>query len=819
MTLQVHQVTEPAAQTVTAVDPDNLRLRCDPAALGVTSSGALTPVHLVPGQGRATEALDFGLAMRQPGYNVFVMGEPGTGRHVTVSQMLNQVAATQPVPPDLCYVHNFDDVFSPRLLSVPAGVASRLRSDMAALLRAIGPAVDAALGAENYTGRVEALEAANKTREDAALRDLGHASESEGLSLLRTAEGFVFAPVQQGRPLEPEAYDALDDAEKAQIERKVAEFTAQLQTLLETFPQWRAELQAGIDRSTRDALSPAVDNLLKPLMAAYAGLENVLAFLRAVRDDLVVRGEEWVEGVPGADDGEEDEVALRYHRYQVNVLVDHSGQTGAPVVFEDNPGFGHLIGRIEHVSRLGGTISNFNLIRAGALHQANGGYLVLDANRLFAQPYAWEGLKRALRSREIRIEPPAESQSWSGAVTLSPEPIPCDLKVVLVGDRDSFHMLHEFDGDFPDLFKVVADFDDDMPRNAENEQHYVRLLTALAQGAVLMPLTADALARMVEEGARLAEDAHRLSLQTRVLADLLREADYHARRAGADTIDAEHVTAALAARRRRFDRYPGNVLESMLDGTVLIATEGRRVGQINALVVIELAGERFGQPARITATARVGEGDVVDIERETELGGAIHSKGVFILSAFLASRFSRHQPLSLNASLVFEQSYAPVEGDSASLAELCALMSALADVPISQALGVTGSVNQFGTVQAIGGVNEKIEGFFDLCVARGLTGEQGVVIPKANMRHLMLRPDVVEAARAGRFSVYAVETADQALSILTGMPAGVPDIKGVIPVQTINHRVATALARMSATHHGEGSERSRRHHHLARIRS
>lgn len=812
-------VTDHHLTTPISVAPDALRLRCDPNMLGVATSLELTPLHQVPGQARATEAMDFGLAMNQPGYNVFVMGEPGTGRHVTVEQLLGQQAATRPVPADLCYRHNFDDPFSPCLLSVPAGVGARLRADMGRLLEALGPAVDAALNAEDYTGRIEALEAANKTREDTALRDLGHTSEAEGLSLLRTPEGFVFAPVQQGRPLEPEAYEALPDEDKARIERRVAEFTAQLQTLLETFPQWRAALQAAIDQATRDALMPAVDHLLRPIMATYEAHDAVVEFLDAVRKDLIVRGAEWADGVPGADDGEEDEMALRHHRYQVNVIVDHATTTGAPVVFEDNPGFGHLIGRIEHVSRSAGVVTNFNLIRAGALHRANGGFLVLDANRLFAQPYAWEGLKRALRSREICIEPPAESQGWSGAVTLTPVSVPLDLKVILVGDRDSFHTLHEFDPDFQDLFKVVADFDDDMPRTADSEQSYIRLLAALADSAGLLPMGADALASMVEEGARMAEDAHRLSLQTRVLADLLREADYQARRVAAGLIGAGHVHAALAARRRRFDRYPGNVLESMLDGTVLISTEGARTGQINALVVIELAGERFGQPARVSATARVGEGDVVDIERETDLGGAIHSKGVFILSAFLASRFSRHQPLSLNASLVFEQSYAPVEGDSASLAELCALMSALADVPIAQSLGVTGSVSQFGAVQAIGGVNEKIEGFFDLCRARGLNGTQGVVIPKANVRHLMLRPDVVEACRAGQFRVVAVETVDEALTVLTGVPAGVPDSKGVIPHQTINHRVATALARMSATRHGEGSERNRRHHHPARIRS
>ena len=799
-----------------ALNPTQLRRRCDPATLGVDDSRQLTGQARVPGQARATEALEFGLAMTHPGYHVFVMGEAGSGRHVTVRQLLREQAAQRPCPPDLCYVHNFDEPLRPRLLSLPSGVGAALREGMAGLLRAIGPAIDAALNAEAHLSRIEALQDAHKVREDTALGELGKASGADGLSLLRTPEGFVFAPTRDGEPMTPEAYAALEAAERSRIEAQVADHTGRLELLLDTFPLWRAQLQAAMDRAVRDALRPTVDTLMRPLRERHADQPTVLAYLDAVHADLVANGEEWVDAEGPEAAAEEEETALGYHRYQVNLLVGHAAGAGAPVVEEDNPGFGNLIGRIEHVARQGALVSNFNLIRPGALHRANGGYLVLDAHRLFAQPYAWEGLKRALRSRQLRIEPPAEAQTWSGAQTLAPEPVPCDLKVVLVGDRESFYLLNDYDADFPDLFKVVADFDDDMPRSAENEQHFIRLLATLADEAALLPLAAGALAAVVEHGARLAEDAGRLSLQTRRLADLLREADYQARRLGVERVEAGHVDAALSARRRRFDRYPTQVREDIIEGTVLIDTDGEEVGQINGLVVVELAGERFGHPTRISATARVGEGDVVDIERETDLGGAIHSKGVFILTAFLAARFARHQPLSLTASLVFEQSYGPVEGDSASLAELCALLSALAEVPITQRLGVTGSVNQSGTVQAIGGVNEKIEGFFDLCQARGLTGEQGVVIPAANVRHLMLREDVVEAARAGRFHVYPVATVDQAMGVLTGWDAGVPDAKGVIPSGSINHRVATALGRMSRIRHGDETGSGRGGHPRSR---
>jgi len=797
---------------MTLLDVAQLRKRCDPQSLGVSDSTELDGVDDPPRQTRATEALGFGLSMVQPGYHVFVMGESGSGRHATVHQLLKTTAGEREAPPDLCYVHNFDDPFKPRLLQLPAGQGAALRHDMSSLLRAIGPAVDAALDADSHAGRVEALETAHKQREESALRELGHASEAESLSLLRTPEGFVFAPIRKGAPLSPEAYEALPESERDAISARVDHFTARLQALLDDFPQWRAKLQDDIDRAVRDALEPAIANLLKPLLARYAAAPSIMHFLEAVRADLLDSGETWASDDDGDSSAEEDEFTLRFHRYQVNVLVDHAGAAGAPIVTEENPGFGNLIGRIEQVARMGTLVTNFNLIRPGALHRANGGYLVLDANRLFAQPYAWEGLKRALRARQLRIEPPAEAQNWNTTLTLEPEPAPCEVKVVLVGDRDSYYLLSEYDPDFADLFKVVADFDDELPRTPENEQQFIRLLNALARGARLLPMDAGAMAAMVEQGARLADDAHKLALQTRVLADTLREADYLARKANVPRIRAEEVAAALAAHRRRNERYPAEVLDSMLDGTVMISTEGERAGQINGLVVIEMAGERFGHPTRITATARVGEGDVVDIERETDLGGAIHSKGVFILSAFLASRFARHQPLSLTASLVFEQSYSPVEGDSASLGELCALLSALADVPIRQSLAVTGSVNQFGEVQAIGGVNEKIEGFFDLCRARGLTGEQGVIIPQANVRHLMLRQDVLDAAAQGQFHVHAVRTVDEAMSVLTGMPAGAPDAKGVIPSGSLNHRVATALGRMSAIRHGgEGGETRKAH--------
>lgn len=792
----------------TALPASALRAACDPSTFDFNTSDELQGLPDATaslGQGRAEEALHFGLTIRQPGYHVFVLGEHGTGRHAVVFRLIEELASQGCVPPDLCYLHNFDDPLRPRLLSLPAGRGGALKSDMHAFIRDLGPAIDGALDSDTHGKRVEALQEAHKAREEGALSALGEACGTDALALLRTAEGFVFAPTKEGETLTPEAFDALPEDEREAIEATVHGWSDKLADLLEDFPGWRKDLHESISRAEREVLAPAVDHLLRSLRERYADLAQVEAFFDAIRKDLLDSGANWSS--PGEDEEEvPEEDGTRFHRYQVKLLVDHSQTVGAPVVRETNPGFGNLIGRIEHIVQMGNVVTNFNLIRAGALHRASGGYLVLDAERMFSQPYAWEGLKRALRSGQIRIEPPAELQSWSGTLTLEPEPVPCDLKVVLIGDRETFYLLTEHEPDFAELFKVAADFEDDLPRTPANERYYARLLATLSRNAGLLPLAVGAVARLVEHGSRVADAADRLTLHTRQQGDVMREADFLARREGAEALSRQHIDRALAARARRFGRYPEKVRESILDGTTLISTSGQRAGQVNGLVVVELAGERFGHPVRITATARVGDGDVVDIERETDLGGAIHSKGVLILTAFLAARYARHQPLSLTASLVFEQSYAPVEGDSASLGELCALLSALSQVPILQSFAMTGSVNQFGEVQAIGGVNEKIEGFFDLCASQGLTGGQGVVIPKSNARHLMLREDVVAAAAEGRFHIHAVETVDQAMEILTGQAAGAPDAKGAMPRDSINHKVAEALADMAARRHAIGSD-------------
>jgi lon-related putative ATP-dependent protease len=450
-----------------------------------------------------------------------------------------------------------------------------------------------------------------------------------------------------------------------------------------------------------------------------------------------------------------------FQRYGVNVIVDHSGPNGAPTVVEDHPTYQNLIGRVDHLAQLGTLLTNFTLIKPGALHRANGGYLLLDVRKLLMQPFAWEALKRSLAKSQIRIESLAEMYSLVSTISLEPEPIPLSVKVVLFGDRELYYLLAQYDPDFPKLFKVMADLEDGYDRTAGNVASYVGLLCSLVQRERLLPLENNAIARVVEHSARCAGDSRKLDANLQAVSDLLSEADQYARKAGRDAVAAEHIESAIRAQRTRADRLHSRVHEAIMRGTLMIDTSGAQVGQVNGLSVFDLGGHSFAEPTRITATTRLGEGHVIDVQREVELGGAIHSKGVLILSSFLAARYSQNQPHALSASLAFEQTYGIVEGDSASLAELCALMSSLSDVPINQALAVTGSVNQLGEVQAIGAVNEKIEGFFELCKARGLDKTQGVIIPQANVDHLMLNADVVDAVRSGSFAVYAVRTADE----------------------------------------------------------
>lgn len=779
------------------LEPADLYLRCDPEQFDFETTAELDDLTDIIGQPRAVEAVRFAVGIDHPGYNLYVLGGSGTGKQTLLRQYLEQRAAERPVPNDWCYVNNFEDPQKPRVLALPPGMGPELRRDMDRLVKELRTGIAAVFESEEYQARREAIEREFKERPGKAFNELKRAAEERGVAVLRTPLGLVAAPIINGDVVPPEAFERLPEEERQRLLAEAEAIQAQISRLFQQIVRWEREHQERVRDLDREVMTLTADHLIDDLRKKYAGLDAVLAYLDSVQQDVVENGRELFYSDDGSPLPQVSADDSPPRRYRVNVLVSHDGARGAPVIYEDNPTYQNLVGRVEHIAQMGTLVTDFNLVKPGALHRANGGYLILDAEKVLSNPFAWAALKRALQSNQIRIESLERALSLASTISLEPEPIPLDVKVALVGDRRIYYLLYELDPDFSELFKVPADFDEEMERNPENQALYARLIATLGRKEGLRPFHRTAVARVVEEGARMAGDAERLSTHMRSIADLLCQADYYAGKAGREVILADDIEQAIASRIYRSNRIQQRRLQETLRGTIRIDTDGAAVGQVNGLSVVRLADFSFGFPVRITAQVRPGTGGVLDIEREVELGGPIHSKGVLTLSGFLGARYSRERPLTFSASLVFEQSYSQVEGDSASSAELYALLSAIAQVPLKQSLAVTGSVDQHGRVQAIGGVNEKIEGFFDLCAARGLTGRQGVLIPAANVKHLMLRRDVVEAAAAGRFHIYPVETVDQGIELLTGLPAGERDADGKYPEGSFNALVEQRLAAMA----------------------
>lgn len=779
--------------------PDALVRRADPSELPFETTADLEELSEVVGQDRAVEAIRFAAGMRREGYNLFALGRSATGKSSILRRFLEERAAAEPSPSDWCYVNNFGDPAHPRALRLPAGEGRKLKGSLDRLLEELRVVLPAVLESEQYRARKQAIEEEFKRRQARALDALEEKARQQKIAFVRTPVGFLFAPFDGERVVPQEEFERLPEAERGRIAQQVAVLQEELRVVVRQFPLWEKESRDKIKALNREETTVAVGHLIDALREEYRALPSVLEHLDAVQLDLIENADDFLtsgEAGPlaalpflGARGG-----LSPFRRYGVNVLVDNAKTRGAPIIHESRPSHPMLVGEIEHISQMGTLLTDFLLVKAGALHRANGGYLMLDARQILRQPYAWEALKQILRAREIRIEPLTRVLGLGTTVSLDPDPIPLEVKVVLVGERLLYYLLCDLDPEFGELFKVAADFENEFDRSPENALLYARLLGTLARREHLLPLAREAVARILEESSRMAADAEKLTARIGIVADLVREADWWAVRAGRRSIAAADVESAIEAQTRRASRLQERVYEEIRRGTLLIDTVGERVGQVNGLSSLQLGSYAFGRPSRITARVRLGRGEVVDIERQVELGGPIHSKGVLILSGFLGAKYSRDRPLALCASLVFEQSYGPVEGDSASAAELCALLSALADVPIRQGVAITGSVNQQGELQAVGAVNEKIEGFFDVCAANGLSGAQGVVIPSSNRHHLMLREKVVEAVRQGRFHVWPAETIDHAMEILTGAPAGERDGAGRFPAESVNERVEARLA-------------------------
>jgi lon-related putative ATP-dependent protease len=776
------------------LDSSQLYKPCNINELTFDSTEELADIDITVGQQRAMEAIKFGIRIHKNGYNIFAMAPAGTGKLTAVRQLVEHEASRQAIPSDWCYVNNFRHPAKPTAIKLMSGQGKYFKHDMEELIDELSIAIPAAFDGDEYRSRAGEIESQSRQREVNELSQLHDKAAAAHVILIETATGYVFSPAYDNNEIiSPEQFNKLDKARQHDIQNTILDLQKDLEKLLKHFPVWRKATKRMLQALNREVAELAVNHSIDELIEKYAKQDAILGYLNDVQKDIIEHVRDFIphseKMLPFMELSQESNP---FKRYQVNLMVDFSNVKSAPVIFEDHPNYSNLLGCMDHQAYMGSLVTDFTMIKPGALHKANGGYLILDARKLLFQPYSWEMLKRTLQAREIRIESLERALSLISASSLEPEPIPLDLKVILVGEPLIYYLLSTYDPEFHNLFKVAADFDETVSR--ENSGHdYACLLATIARNEKLRPLSKNAVARVIEHSARMAGDADKLFTHLRSIKDLLTESDYWAEDNGHVHIANSDVQQAIDNKIRRLDKIREKLYENIERGTHLIDIEGKVIGQINALSVLQLGEFSFGQPSRITATTRLGSGKVVDIEREIELGGAIHSKGVLILSSFIAARYARKTPFSIAASVVFEQSYGHIEGDSASLAELCAILSSISQIFLRQDLAITGSVNQLGYVQPIGGVNEKIEGFFDICSQKGLTGTQGVIIPATNIKHLMLRWDVVHAAQSGQFNIYAVTTVDEALELLTGLEAGIANEQGIYPPESFNAQVEDQL--------------------------
>ena len=791
---------------ITKLTSDQLYRKCDPSKFDFNTTADLEERLSALGQDRAIHAVELGIHIKSRGYNLFCLGPEGTGKTSLVKRILEKEAKNRKTPDDWAYVYNFDEPYKPLAMSFPAGQAAEFAKDVDELLDELSDSLPEIIEAEEYKAALGIIRQKYKAKKEEYINVLQKKAKGKRVSLLHMQMGLVVAPMKDGEVLSPDAFEQLPEEEKKLVMEDLNAMQEEIENATQDLPRWEEKQKREItilrEKFVRSAVKDPIDALRKKYKS-----QQPSRFLKQIQDNILDNIDDFVPtdsdrqaAATGADEDplqqllskmkqpEEDKFA----KFKVNVIVKNVPNSGAPIITVDYPTQGNLVGKVERIQQYGALLTDFTLIKAGALHQANGGFLLLDARKVLEQPYAWDSLKRAIASKRVKIEAPSEETSFT-TISLDPEPIPLDIKVVLTGDFEIYELLSERDPDFRDFFKVEADFGMIMDRNAENEVEYAKLIGSLSKKKQLRSLNRQAVARVIEYASRMADDAGKLTAHISSIGDLLREADYWARVSNSKQIGKNHIDQAIEAQIYRSDRIKKAMLEEIDKGTILMDVKGERVGQINGLVVYDFSRYSFGKPARITTQVRIGKGDFMDIEREISMSGPIHTKGVLILKSLISNRFAKHSPLSLSASIVFEQSYGGVDGDSASSTEYYCLLSAIANLPIKQSIAVTGSINQFGEIQPIGGVNEKIEGFFDVCAHDGLTGKQGVVIPRTNVDNLMLRADIVQAVEEGRFTIYAIDTVDDGIEILTGVKAGKLDNKGNYPKGTVNYMVEESL--------------------------
>ncbi len=769
-----------------------LKLAIDPPLLTQASPSGIL------GQNRAQSALAFGVAMKAPGYNIFVMGEPGTGRLSMVSNYLNGYAEQQESPLSYAYVDNFDNPREPVAIELPSREGHSFAKDIEKLIDDVLATFPAAFESPSYQQKKTVIERRFNQRYNNAIDLVDKKAREMDVALYRDNDSISFLPIQNNKALDEEQFTLLPESERNAFHQHTEELEEYLGDALLELPQWRRTLVEEMRQLDNDTIKQALDPLLIELTEKYQNVDDVITYLAEVEKHLSQTISDLLMPTRNSDAREiTTRRQMLIEQYLPNILVDcKHDDSGSPVIYEPHPIYQNLFGRIEYISDQGTLITSYRRICPGSLHRSNGGYLILDAEKVLTYPFVWEGLKRALQAGRIEIESPY-SELGINTITLKPEVIPLNVKVILVGTRDIYYLLEELDSEFNEMFRVLADFDDHIKRTPDNVGHFMHLLTNHAADSGTKPLTNSALLRLIEHSCRLAENQERLSAHVNQCLEIIAEANLLAGQTSAVQIDKTEIELALSAREQRNGRIAEAILEEMLDGTILIDTDGEAIGKVNGLTVMDIGGSSFGAPARITATVHPGSRGIVDIEREVELGQPIHSKGVMILTGYLGHCYAQQFPLAISASIAMEQSYGHIDGDSASLAELCCLISALTRVPIQQGFALTGSINQYGEVQAIGGVNEKIEGFFSLCAARGLTGRQAVIIPTSNKRNLMLKKEVIDAVEQGLFAIYSVSNVDEALSLLTDQDAGHMNEESQYPEDSVNFKAVARLKEIS----------------------
>ncbi len=775
----------------------DLKYHCNPQKLPFETTAEIPPLDGMIGQERAVKAMEFGLRIKRAGYNIFMTGFTGTGKTSYALSAVQKIASGEPRPDDWLYVYNFDNPGEPLALNLPAGKGALFCRNVEELLDDLKQVIPKAFDTEDYERQKAAYVQEFQELRSSHLEELNKTALENGFTLKRTSSGFVTVPVVDGEQISEENYAKLEQPVKDELEKKSTAVQLKAMEIMRRIQSAERGLKEKFKQFDQKIAIAATGHLFNEILEKYEGFSEVQRYLRALQEDVLsslgeFRAEEEEQSLPlfwlRRQSQEQAE-----QRYKVNLIVDHRETEGAPLVYETNPSYYNLLGRMEYENRLGAVVTGFTMLKAGAFHRANGGYLILQSNDVLAGLQSWEVLKRTLKTKEIRIETLGEHYAMITVSTLRPQPIPLQLKVIMIGSPLLYQMLYSYDEDFRKLFKVKVDFDVEMDMAPDNVAKMAGFIAYHCNMQQLRHFDREAVAKMIEYSARLAEHQEKLSTRFNDIVELLYEADAWAGIDGAETVGAVHVERALAEKIQRSNKYEQKILEAIEKGQILLGLEGARTGQVNALSVIDLGDYQFGRPSRVTSTVYPGRRGIINIERESKLSGKIHDKGVLILSGYLGRRYGSKVPLNLSASICFEQSYSGVEGDSASAAELFAILSSISGIPLKQNLAVTGSINQNGEIQPVGGINSKIEGFYDACKIKGLTGEQGVIIPEANLKNLMLREELGEAVAAGKFHIYAISSIDDGIELLTGMDAGSELADGSFPSKTVNEAVIRRL--------------------------